>query len=209
VTAGSPPRGPRAFSGPAEFRAWLEKHQATSNELFVRCAKVQAGGRGLTYRQALDEALCAGWIDGVRHSLDALSFSVRFTPRKPKSRWSTVNIRRFLELQADRRVHPAGLRAFEARVKSAYSFESRPRPLAPAFLRSFRSRPRAWRFFSAQPTWYRRTSAFWVMSAKKPETRRRRLAVLIAHSEQHQGIPPLKPPPPRAAGRRRTGGRTE
>jgi uncharacterized protein YdeI (YjbR/CyaY-like superfamily) len=146
----------------------------------------------LTYRQALDEALCAGWIDGVRHGLDALTFSVRFTPRKPKSAWSTTNIRRFLELQAEGRVHPAGRRAFEARVKSGYSFESRPRALAPAFLRSFRSHPKAWRFFEEQPPWYRRTSSFWVMSAKKPETRKRRLAVLIAHSERQRGIPPLK-----------------
>ncbi len=128
----------RPFAGPAEFRAWLAKNHATVSELFVRCSKAHVSA-GLTYRQALDEALCMGWIDGVRHSVDQASFSVRFTPRKPKSAWSTVNIKRFQELQADGRVKRAGLSAFEARVKSHYSFESRPQDLAPAYLRSFRS----------------------------------------------------------------------
>lgn len=190
---------PKGFPGPAEFRAWLEQNGATTRELFVRCSKVQAKGGGLSYRQALDEALCLGWIDGVRHALDATSFSVRFTPRKPRSAWSTVNVRRFRELQSEARVGPAGLAAFEARVKSQYSFESRPRALAPALLRTFRARPKAWRFFSAQPPWYRRTCSFYVMSAKKPETRARRLAVLISHSERGRGIPPLKLPSTRAA----------
>jgi len=182
----------RAFSGPAEFRAWLERHRDTTPEIFVRCRKVGAAREGLTYLQALDEALCMGWIDGVRHALDATSFSVRFTPRKPKSAWSTVNIRRYAELEAEGRVHPAGAKAFAARVTSGYSFESRPRALAPAFLRRFRSRPSAYRFFEAQPPWYRRSASFWVMSAKRPETRVRRLDVLIGCSERGQGIPPLK-----------------
>jgi uncharacterized protein YdeI (YjbR/CyaY-like superfamily) len=186
----------------------VEEHPTVTG-LFVRCSKAHAREGGLTYRQALDEALCLGWIDGVRHSVDEASFSVRFTPRKPKSAWSTVNIRRFRELQAEGRVHPAGLRAFEARVKSRYSFESRARPLAPAYLRRFRSNSRAWSFFAAQPPWYRRVSSFWVMSAKQAETRERRLAVLIARSERQQGIPPLKRPTARAARRGRVKGRTK
>jgi uncharacterized protein YdeI (YjbR/CyaY-like superfamily) len=197
---------PASFSGPAAFRAWLEKHRTTASELHVRCWKTSAP-RGLTYRQALDEALCLGWIDGVRHGFDAESFSVRFTPRKPRSGWSAVNIKRFRELESEGRVHPAGLAAFQARVRSRYSFESRPRQLAPAYLRRFRANARAWRFFEALPPWYKRTSSFWVMSAKQPETRARRLAVLISHSERHEGIPPLKPPTARQAGDRRARGR--
>jgi uncharacterized protein YdeI (YjbR/CyaY-like superfamily) len=191
----------RAFAGPAEFRAWLAKNHATATELFVRCSKAHVA-LGLTYRQALDEALCVGWIDGVRHGVDAVSFSVRFTPRKPRSAWSTINIKRFQQLQAEKRVKPAGLRAFEAGVKSHYSFESRPRVLAPAYLRSFRSNKRAWAFFEAQPPWYRRSCSFWVMSAKQPATRKRRLAELISRSERGEGIPPLKRPTAREAGGR-------
>lgn len=137
---------PRAFPGPVEFRAWLERHHATATELFLRCRKAQANGRGLTYREALDEALCLGWIDGVRYRFDATSFSVRFSPRKPKSAWSAVNVARFTELQAEGRLHPAGLAAFQARVKSHYSFESGPRGLAPSFLAKLRANRRAWRF---------------------------------------------------------------
>jgi uncharacterized protein YdeI (YjbR/CyaY-like superfamily) len=185
---------PRGFSGPAAFRAWLEANRTSVPELHVRCVKTASGRDGLTYRQALDEALCQGWIDGVRRAFDAASFSVRFSPRRAKSAWSTVNIRRFHELAAEGRVAPAGRAAFEARVKSQYSFESRPRTLSPALLKAFRSRPHAWRFFAAQPAWYKRTCAFYVMSAKRPETRVRRLEVLIAHSTQGRALRPLKLP---------------
>jgi uncharacterized protein YdeI (YjbR/CyaY-like superfamily) len=189
-----PARWPRSFPGPESFRAWLEKHHARETELLVRCWKTQAGHRGLTYRQALDEALCQGWIDGVRRSLDQDSFSVRFTPRKAKSAWSALNIARVGQLRAEGRMQPAGLAAFRARVKPQYSYESRPRALAPAYVARFRAHPRAWRFFEEQPPWYRRTCAFWVMSAKRPETRARRLGVLIESSQRQKGIPPLKRP---------------
>ena len=183
---------PKSFAGPAEFRAWLEEHHSRATELLVRCGKAGASRRRMTYRQALDEALCLGWIDGVRRSLDEVSFSVRFTPRQPKSAWSAVNVARVGELRAAGRMHPAGLAAFDARVKTGYSYESRPPALAPAYVQKLRARPRAWRFFEAQPPWYRRTCAFWVMSAKRPETRARRLQVLIASSAKQEGIPPLK-----------------
>jgi uncharacterized protein YdeI (YjbR/CyaY-like superfamily) len=179
------------FAGPAAFRAWLRKRHATARELLVRCFKTHASHRGLTYRQALDEALCFGWIDGVRRSLDEVSFSVRFSPRKPRSEWSTVNLRRFEELRAEGRVHAVGLAAFRARVKSRYSYESRPKALSGPYLREFRANERAWRFFESQPPWYWRTTAFWVMSAKRPETRARRLAQLIASSERGRAIPAL------------------
>ncbi|HSD67626.1 MAG TPA: YdeI/OmpD-associated family protein [Vicinamibacteria bacterium] len=194
---------PRAFAGPEAFRAWLDEHHARAPELLVRCFKVEARDRGLTYRQALDEALCFGWIDGVRRGLDEASFTVRFTPRQPKSAWSAVNVARFRELQAEGRLRPPGLAAFEAGVKTGYSYETRPQVLSPAYVRRFRARPRAWRFFEAAPPWYRRTCAFWVMSAKRPETRARRLDVLIAHSEKEEGIPLLKPPGGRRSVRRR------
>jgi uncharacterized protein YdeI (YjbR/CyaY-like superfamily) len=182
----------RPFADAAAFRAWLEKN-AGAKEIYVRCAKVGTG-KGLTYKQALDEALCVGWIDGVRHGIDASTFSQRFTPRKRKSKWSTVNIKRYGELLAEGRVGPLGKRAFADRVKSAYSFESRPVSLSPEFLRTFKKNADAFRFFEAQPPWYRKTSSFWVMSAKKEETRERRLMDLIARSARGESVPPLKRP---------------
>lgn len=181
----------RPFASASAFRAWLEKNGATIRELYVRCAKVGAPG-GLTYKQALDEALCLGWIDGVRHSLDAASFSVRFTPRKAKSAWSAVNVKRFAELDAEGRLHPNGRAAYAAGGRTQYSYESRPRDLAPVYLKKFKARRKAWAFFAAQPPWYRRTCAFWVMSARRPETRERRLGTLMACSEKHEGLPGLK-----------------
>jgi uncharacterized protein YdeI (YjbR/CyaY-like superfamily) len=188
---------PRAFSGPDEFRAWLERHGTKETELILRCYKTHARDRGLTYRQALDEALCFGWIDGVRRSLDEDTFTQRFTPRKAKSYWSAVNVKRFGELQAEGRVAPVGLQAFRRRsdeAKGRYSFESKPKGLAPAYLRKLRGHERAWRFYRSQPPWYRRTTAFWIMSAKRPETRAKRLDVLIARSDQETTIPPLTRP---------------
>jgi uncharacterized protein YdeI (YjbR/CyaY-like superfamily) len=196
---------PKSFAGPAEFRARLEEHHARATELLVRCWKAGASRRGITYRQALDEALCLGWIDGVRRSLDEVSFSVRFTPRQPKSAWSAVNVARVGQLQVEGRLHAAGLAAFHGRVKARYSYESRPQTLAPAHLKKLRANARARRFFEAQPPWYRRTCAFWVMSAKQEETRARRLQVLIACSEREECVPPLKRPAPRPA-RGRPGG---
>ena len=194
---------PRSFAGPGEFRAWLGKQHAGAPELLVRCFKTEARHRGLTYRQALDEALCFGWIDGVRRSLDDVSFTVRFTPRRPKSAWSAVNVARFRELQAERRTRPSGEAAFEARVETSYSYETRTGELAPAYVKRFRAHLRAWRFFEGTPPWYRRTCASWVMSAKRPETQARRLEVLIARSKKQEGIPPLKPPGGKRSVRRR------
>jgi uncharacterized protein YdeI (YjbR/CyaY-like superfamily) len=191
----------RRFSSQAEFRAWLERNHETTTELLLRLSKVQAKGGGLTYRQALDEALCHGWIDGVRRRLDDISFSQRFSPRKPKSAWSAVNIKRFRELEAEGRVTPAGRKAFETGTKSRYSFESKPRALSPALLRAFRAKPKAWRFFSGTPAWYQRICSFYVMSAKQQETRERRLGVLISRCEREQALPPIKLPKARAAAR--------
>lgn len=157
----------------------------------MRCYKVHAGDQGLIYREALDEALCFGWIDGVRRAVDEESFRVRFTPRKPTSYWSAVNIRRATELANEGRMHAAGRAAFEAREArkpARYSFENKPKELDPPLKKKFRANKQAWTFFQAQPPWYQRTSTFWVMEAKRVETRERRLAELIASSAKREPI---------------------
>jgi uncharacterized protein YdeI (YjbR/CyaY-like superfamily) len=195
---------PRTFRSQSSFRAWLERSHDAAGQLVVRCFKTHHARLGLTYREALDEALCFGWIDGVRHALDEVSFTVRFTPRKAGSVWSTVNVRRATELQAAGRLRPAGAVAFEKRKTSPYSYENRPGALARALQKRFRANEAAWTFFRAQPPWYQRTSSFWVMSARQAETRERRLALLIRCSEAGEPIPQLKRAPARpAAGRRK------
>ena len=199
----------RSFPSAAVFGAWLERHHARETELLVRCFKVHAADRGLTYSQGLDEALCWGWIDGVRRSIDADSFSVRFSPRKPDSVWSAVNIRRAKALEAAGRLAPPGRTAFEARrsARGVYSFESKPTDFPPPMKRRFRSHADAFRFWSAQPPGYRRTATFWVLSAKQEATRERRLDVVIACSANGQRIPLLardRPSTARPAKRRRS-----
>lgn len=186
---------PTAFKTAAAFRAWLSRHHARRAELLVRCFKVEAAERGITYAQALDEALCFGWIDGVRRSLDASSFSVRFTPRKAKSYWSAVNIRKAESLIAAGRMAPPGRAAFDARVKAPppkYSFESKPENFAPAYLKRIRASPKASAFFDSRPPGFIRTHAFWVMNPVNEATRFRRLETLIASWERSEPIPPLR-----------------
>lgn len=188
----------RTFRYQAAFRAWLEANHERVPELLVRCFKVEHRARGLTYREALDEALCFGWIDGVRHALDDVSFVTRFTPRKPDSRWSRVNTARARELEAAGRMHPAGSAAFGRRQRSLYSFEVPAAELNPSFAARLRAHEEAWRFFSQQPPWYRRTSAHWVMSAKREETRAKRFEILLECSAARQAVPPLRRPNGRA-----------
>ena len=191
---------PRSFKTQDEFRAWLETNHAAENELIVRCYKVHAKDRGIGYRESLDEALCFGWIDGVRHGLDDDSFTTRYTPRKPKSYWSRVNIKRANELEAEGKMHPAGLAAFRARAGIAhapYSFETPPMQLDPAFAKTFRANKRAWEFLQAQAPWYKRTSTFWVMSAKREETREKRLCELIERCAKRVPINALTRPEPK------------
>jgi uncharacterized protein YdeI (YjbR/CyaY-like superfamily) len=181
----------KAFASPEDFRAWLESNHRTAKELLVRCYKTHAQDEGLTYRQALDEALCFGWIDGVRRAADEDSFSVRFTPRKPRSKWSAVNIRRAQELEGEGRMRAPGRTAFAARDAGnsrRYSFEEKPSKLDLKSEKTFRASKRAWAFFRAQAPWYQRTSIFWVMDARRAETRARRLAELIARSARGEPI---------------------
>jgi uncharacterized protein YdeI (YjbR/CyaY-like superfamily) len=182
------------FQSPQEFRRWLEEHHGTSKELTVRCYKTRVKQKGLTYRQALDEALCFGWIDGVRRALDQESFSTRFTPRRPGSKWSAVNVRRAAELQSSGRMRAAGRTAFAARSAEHsrhYSYETRCTPLDRSSLARLKANKRAWNFFQAQPPWYQRTSSFWVMDAKRAATREKRLSELIAKSAEGEPIKPL------------------
>lgn len=176
------------FATPSDFRAWLDQHHATETELHVGFYKRDSGKPSITWPESVDAALCYGWIDGVRHSIDALSYRIRFTPRKPTSTWSAINVRRVEELTKLGLMRPAGLKAFEARKgdKTAiYAYEQRQHAkLRPADQKKFRAHKKAWEFYQNQPAWYRRVSAYRVISAKQEETRQRRLAQLIADSER-------------------------
>ncbi len=188
---------PLTFPSQPAFRAWLRAHGARESALMVRFLKAHVPDRGLTYAQALDEALCFGWIDGVRRRSDADSYTIRFTPRKPRSTWSRVNVAHVERLTREGRMAGPGLAAFAAREEARtgiYSFERQAMRLAPAYTRSFRARPKAWKWFSAQAPWYRRTCVHWVMSAKQEATRARRLAQLIDCSARGTRIPQLARP---------------
>ena len=189
---------PRFFKSQADFRRWLEKHHASEQELILGFHKKATKKPSITYPEALDEALCFGWIDGVRRSLNEDSYTGRFSPRKPKSIWSNVNVRHVERLKKLGRMVPAGLAAFEARDPKRtgiYSFENRPRELAPEYEKIFRVNKKAWAFFEQEPPSIKRTCIFWVMSAKQEETRRRRLSQLIESSSkgERRGLMVTKP----------------
>ncbi|HZE68389.1 MAG TPA: YdeI/OmpD-associated family protein [Pyrinomonadaceae bacterium] len=184
----SNPTKPRFFRSPADFRRWLEKNHNKTAELTVGFFKKDSGRKSVTYAEALDEALCFGWIDGVRRRVDENSYSIRFTPRKPRSIWSLINTRKVKELIRLGRMHQAGLDAFELRDPTRtgiYSFENAPRKLAPEYEKSFRANKKAWDFFNRQPPGYQRLATYWVMSAKQEQTRLRRLNLLIDNSEKN------------------------
>jgi uncharacterized protein YdeI (YjbR/CyaY-like superfamily) len=185
----------RAFPTPAAFRAWLKKHHRTRTELVVLLFRAHAAERGMTYPQALDEALCFGWIDGVRRSVDADRYSVRFSPRKPRSIWSRVNVAHVERLIRDGAMEEPGLAAYRARSEQrtgVYSFEGAALTLAPAYQRLLRANAAAWNHFRSQPPWYRRTCSHWVMNAKREQTRLRRIGIVIRCSQMGHRIPPLR-----------------
>jgi len=177
---------PTFFATPEEFRDWFVANAASADELLVGFYKKGSGLPSITWPEAVDEALCVGWIDGVRKARDETSYTIRFTPRKPRSIWSTVNIARVVALTAGGRMQPAGLVAFAARAaerSEIYAYEQKDDPtLTPDEEAAFRAEPGAWDFFAAQRPSYRRTALWWIVSAKRPETRARRLATLIADS---------------------------
>ena len=156
----------KIFRSAAEFRKWLEANHDQVTEMWLGIYNQRTDKKSITYREALDEALCFGWIDGVRQSINPTTYQQRFTPRQPKSYWSAVNLRRWNELAQLGRVAPAGMEAFERRRRDSakYSFASRPKKLPPACERQFQANAAAWEFFRAQAPWYQRTASFWVMS---------------------------------------------
>lgn len=177
---------PKFFATPKHFRSWLAKHHADTAELWVGFHKKDTGRPSITWPESVDEALCVGWIDGLRKSIDGNSYMIRFTPRKPDSIWSAVNTRRASELIAEGRMTAAGLRAFEGRdpkKTNLYSFEQRKAAQLDAALEQrFKANSGAWQFFQSQPEGYRRVAIFYVMSAKQEVTRARRLDTLIRDS---------------------------
>jgi uncharacterized protein YdeI (YjbR/CyaY-like superfamily) len=174
------------FPTPADFRAWLEANHTSERELIVGFHKKGSGRPSITWPESVDQALCFGWIDGIRRGIDAGSYSIRFTPRKPGSNWSAVNVAKVAELERQGLMTEAGRAAFALRTEEKtgiYSFE-RPVALPPELEQRFRANAKAWSFFEAQPPGYRRTQAHLVASAKRPETRHKRLAQLIEASER-------------------------
>lgn len=174
----------RYFASPAEFRRWLAKHHATATELLVGFHKRATGRPSMTWPESVDEALCVGWIDGIRRRVDEERYSIRFTPRRAKSIWSAVNIARVKVLMQEGRMRPSGLAAYERRDEkrsALYAYESVKRAtLSPAQRQAFKRSRQAWTFWEAQPPSYRQRCSHWVTTAKQESTRERRLARLIA-----------------------------
>lgn len=202
-------RGPESlaatyFETALELRSWLELNHVSARELWIAFHKKSTGRRSITWPESVDEALSFGWIDGVRKSISVDAYVIRFTPRRRGSVWSKVNIARAEVLIREGRMRPAGLRAFEARDakrSGIYSFEQREKAkLSQVEMKQFRANAHAWAFFASQPPSYRKTALWWVVSAKRPETRARRLATLIADSAATLRIVPLR----RDVTRRRT-----
>jgi uncharacterized protein YdeI (YjbR/CyaY-like superfamily) len=189
---------PIFFGSPVEFRAWLEEHHATATELLAGFHKKSTGRPTMTWTESVREALCFGWIDGIRRSLGDESYTIRFTPRKLRSNWSSLNVRHVEELIREGRMTPAGLAAYEARTPGrtgVYAFEQRHAArLEPDQEERFRADSKAWEFFQAQPASYRQTAIYWVVSAKREETRARRLATLISDSAAGRRLARLTPP---------------
>jgi uncharacterized protein YdeI (YjbR/CyaY-like superfamily) len=179
---------PTFFKKPNDFRAWLAKHHQTHKELLVGFYKKGSSKPSITWPESVDEALCYGWIDGVRKSIDDISYSIRFTPRKVSSVWSLVNIKKVETLQAEGRMQAEGLRAFAARKENKsgiYAFEQKPADLPEAFKKIFKKNKAAWSFFEVQPPSYRKTLIWWVTSAKQDVTQNSRLNKLIEASAQN------------------------
>lgn len=193
---------PTFFASSSEFRAWLDEHHDPVTELWVGFHKKGAAKTGITYAEALDEALCFGWIDGIRKRIDEGRYMIRFTPRKARSIWSAVNIKRAGELAALGLMWPARRDAVEGRdpaKEGLYSYEGNARTLDGEAERQFRANTAAWDFLRAQPPSYRRAAIGWVTGAKRDETRRKRLATLIEDSERGRRLAHLTAPPRKTA----------
>ncbi len=183
---------PLFFATPADFRAWFKKHAATSPELIVGFHKKGTGTPSITWPESVDEALCVGWIDGVRKRIDDDTYQIRFTPRKSTSNWSAINIARVADLTSQGRMQPAGLAAFARRSEAKsgiYAYEQRHSAVhSPDFEARFRKQKKAWAFFEAQPPGYRKQMIWRIVSAKQEATREKRLLGLIEASKEERRL---------------------
>jgi uncharacterized protein YdeI (YjbR/CyaY-like superfamily) len=185
------------FDSPAAFERWMEEHHETASEVLVGFHKSGTGRPTLTWPESVDVALCFGWIDAIRRRVDDERYTIRFTPRRPKSNWSAVNLRRVEELRKEGRMRPKGLAIYEAREKDRskhYSYEERPQDFPESVKAEFQSHPEAWKFFESQPPTYRRGAIWWIVSAKRTETREKRLAELIESSAKGERHPRIAAP---------------
>jgi uncharacterized protein YdeI (YjbR/CyaY-like superfamily) len=182
---------PRFFQTQKDFRRWLEENYEKESEIIVGFYNIKSGKKTMTWSEAVDQALCFGWIDGVRRRVDEESYSNRFTPRRANSNWSAVNIKKVEELTAKGLMKPAGIAAFEKRQaeKSAvYNYENEAKRFSDEFEKRFRANEKAWSFFEKQANWYKKLMTGWVMSAKQEATRERRLEKLITESENEKRL---------------------
>jgi uncharacterized protein YdeI (YjbR/CyaY-like superfamily) len=182
---------PRFFTTSAQFRRWLERNHTKEIELWIGYYKKRTGQPSLTWAESVDEALCFGWIDGIRKGIDEISYKVRFTPRRTSSIWSTVNIRNVQRLIETERMMPAGLTAFEARRENRseiYSYEQRPAELPAPLKAQMRKNRKATDYFDAQPRGYRQQMIWWIISARTEATRLKRLGQLIEFSSEHKRV---------------------
>ncbi|MDX2304078.1 MAG: YdeI/OmpD-associated family protein [Microscillaceae bacterium] len=180
------------FPTPADFRAWLEQNHDKETELWVGFYKKGSEKPSITWPESVDQALCFGWIDGIRKSIDTESYKIRFTPRKPNSIWSAVNLKKMDELMAQGLVMPAGMAIYEKRnlkKQEIYSFEQENIELGETYQSQFKENAKAWKLFQAMPPSYRKTAIWWVISAKQESTRLKRLAILMECSEAGNKIP--------------------
>jgi uncharacterized protein YdeI (YjbR/CyaY-like superfamily) len=176
---------PKFFRTPTDFRTWLEKNHGTATELWVGFYKRDSGRPSITWAESVDQALCFGWIDGIRKRVDEISYRIRFTPRRRGSIWSATNIQRAGELARQKQMQPIGLKAFAARIENKsgiYSYEQRNTELQEPYAQLLKENKAAWNFFKTQPPSYRKMIGWWIISAKKQETRMARLAKLISES---------------------------
>lgn len=188
---------PVFFKSANELRKWFQKNYGKATELWIGFYNARSGKKGVTYKEAVDEALCFGWIDGIRKNLDEESYVNRFTPRKKNSIWSNINTKRIKELMEEGRMHSSGLEAFNKRVEEKagiYSFEQDSHKLPGAFEKKFKANKKAWKHFTSKAPWYQRTSIHWVMSAKQEATQLKRLETLMKDSENEKTIAPLTRP---------------
>lgn len=182
---------PTFFRAQQDFRKWFEKNHEREKELLVGFYKITSGRKSITWRESVNEAICFGWIDGVRKSIDDESYCIRFTPRKPTSIWSAINIKKVEELAKKGLMHPSGLTAFSKRQekKSAiYSYEKKPETLSPEFLQKLKANKKAWVFFQTMAPSYQRSCFHWIMTARQETTKMKRLLELINDSEMKRKI---------------------